>query len=247
MCKLAGRSIIITGASRGIGRATVLSCIREGAYVGINYLQSDVAAEELKERYPASVALLRFDVADQDAASRKIREFSESRGRLDAIVNNAGVFRPRILLGNKELASVPLEIRVNLLGAMICTQAALPCLLKTKTGTIINVSSCAAIHPGPGQSIYAASKAGVEAFTRAIALEYADRGVRCMCVRLGPADTDMLKGAGDNIYNSMSNRTLLKRLSTPEEIGDFIAMLLTDSAAITIGAVLDLTMGYTAR
>jgi 3-oxoacyl-[acyl-carrier protein] reductase len=247
MSKLSGHSIIVTGASRGLGRATVEACIREGAYVGLNYLHSEAEANEMLMAHPNAIELLRFDVTDHAAACSMIRGFVKRRGRLDAIVNNAGVLRPRLLLASKELGDVPQEIRVNLLGPMICTQAVLPQFLKAKSGTIVNISSCAVTHPDSGQSIYAASKAGVEAFTKAIAIEYANKGIHAVCLRLGPADTDMLRGAGREVYESMAARTLLNRLSAPEEIGSFIATLLSGNAAMTVGSVLDLTMGYPAR
>jgi 3-oxoacyl-[acyl-carrier protein] reductase len=247
MQTLDGRFIVITGGSRGIGRALVESCIREGAFVGVNYLRSEVAAQELLAQYPDSIELLRFDVRDHNAATKSIRSFGERHGRIDAVVNNAGVFHARLFVANRELSGVPDEIGVNLFGTMICSQAALPFFLKTHRGVILNLSSCAVDHPQQGQSMYVSSKAGVEAFTRAIAAEYAGRGIRCLCVRLAPTDTEMLRGAGEAVYTSMAERTLLKRLSSPEEVGEFLTMLLTDSAAMTIGSVLDLTAGYSAR
>jgi 3-oxoacyl-[acyl-carrier protein] reductase len=246
MTDLNGKTLIVTGASRGIGRAVAERCAQEGAYVGLNFLRSADAATELRNRFPENTELLPFDVADYDDAQRQIRAFAERRQCLDALVNNAGVVRPRLFVSRRALSGIPEELLVNTLGTMICTHAALPFMIKRKAGVIINISSCAVRDPAPGQAIYVASKAAIEGFSRAVATEYSSRGIRSICLRLGPVDTDMLRTAvGDEAMNtSIPAKTLSNRLATPSEVAELICSLLTGMSALATGSVLDFTSGY---
>jgi 3-oxoacyl-[acyl-carrier protein] reductase len=243
---LSGKSIIVTGGSRGIGRAIAKSCALHGAIVGVNYLQSDGPAETLRERFPENVELLRFDVGDHVAVKRVMLGFIERHQGLDALVNNAGILLPHLLISQRDLTSAAKELRVNTLGTMNCTHIALPTMVKNKQGIIINISSSAVCQPAPGQASYAASKAAVEAFSRAIAIEYGSRNVRCICLRLGPVETDMLRNAvgDDGMTTKMPEHTLLKRLSAPTEIADIVRMLLSGPNALATGSILDFTAGY---
>jgi 3-oxoacyl-[acyl-carrier protein] reductase len=243
---LAGKAIIVTGGSRGIGRAIAESCALNGAIVGVNYLHSELAAHELRERFPDNIELLRFDVGDYETAKRALLGFIKRHHKLDALVNNAGISRPHLILSQRNLSRATEEFRVNTLGTMGCTQIALPSMVKNKYGIIINMSSCSVKQPVPGQASYAASKAAVEAFTRAVAVEYASRGVRCICLRLGPVETDMLREAVGEIgmTTTMPQHTLLKRLSSPSEVADIVRALIVGPYALATGSTLDFTSGY---
>jgi 3-oxoacyl-[acyl-carrier protein] reductase len=246
MTVLSGKNIIVTGASRGIGRAIAESCASSGATVGVNYLHSEKSAEELREKFPHQVELLRFDVGDHTAAKPAISDFIARHGKLDVLINNAGIHRPHLLVSRRDLSGASEELRVNTIGTMNCTHIALPSMVKNRQGLIVNISSSAVCQPAPGQAAYAASKAAVEAFSRAIAIEYSSMGVRCLCLRLGPVETDMLRQAvGDNgISTTMPEHTLLKRLSTPLEVAEIIQMLLAGPNSLATGSILDFTAGY---
>jgi 3-oxoacyl-[acyl-carrier protein] reductase len=243
---LLGRSIIVTGGSRGIGRAIVESCVALGAVVGVNFVRSQGPAQELLELYPENIELLCFDVGDHEAANRVMQSFIQRHSKLDALVNNAGVFAPHLLISGRDLSKAAEELRVNTLGTMNCTHIALPFMLKNRGGLIINMSSTAVPHPVPGQAAYSASKAAVEAFTRAIGIEYANRGVRCVCLRPGPVDTDMLRGAVGKfgMLADPLDQAPPRRISSPTEIADTVRMLLSGAKELATGSTLDLTTGY---
>ena len=221
-------------------------CAQHGANVGVNYLHSDSAAEELRERFPKNVELLRFDVGNYEQAKLGILRFIRRYRTLDALVNNAGIVRPHLAISQQHLTRANEEFRVNTFGVMCCTQAVLPCMVKNGCGIIINVSSCAVTQPVPGQASYAASKAAVEAYTRAIAVEYARKGVRCVCIRLGPVNTDMLRETVGDVGTTtiMPQRTLVNRLTAPSEIAEIVRALIVGPIGLATGSTLDFTSGY---
>jgi len=246
MTMLCGKNIIVTGGSRGIGRAIAESCASAGATVGLNYLHSERSAEELRERFPNQIELLKFDVGDHAAAKPAINDFIARNGKLDALINNAGIARPHLFASRRDLSTATEELRVNTLGTMNCTHIVLPSMIKARQGLIVNISSVAVVQPQTGLAVYAASKAAVEGFTRAIAIEYASRHIRCVCLRLGPVETDMLRNAvsEEAFSRQMPDHTLVKRLSTPDEVAQIVHMLLTGPSALATGSILDFTAGY---
>lgn len=240
---LKDKRIVVTGASRGIGRAIALACAAEGAVVGLNYLASEAAAKSISERDPARLRLLPFDVRDPAAVAAAVERFTREEGRVDGWVNNAGVNLPDLLV-TAELARVRAMLEVNLLGPIVCAKAVLPGMLERRGGVIVNVGSVAAARPARGQAVYAATKGGLESFTRALAVEYGRKGVRVHCVRPGPIDTAMLEAtkvlAGDEILS----RVPLRRLGKPEEVAEMVVYLLSDRAAFVTGAVHTIDGGY---
>jgi 3-oxoacyl-[acyl-carrier protein] reductase len=246
MTVLSGKKIIVTGGSRGIGRAIAEACASSGATVGVNYLHSEASAHELREKFPGQIELLKFDVGDHAAAKPAIINFIARHGKLDALVNNAGIARPHLFASHRDLSGATEELRVNTLGTMNCTHIVLPSMIKSRDGLIVNISSVAVTQPQAGLAVYAASKAAIEGFTRAIAVEYASRRIRCFCLRLGPVETDMLRDAvsEEAFSKEMPDHTLVKRLSTPDEVAQIIHMLLIGPGALATGSVLDFTAGY---
>jgi len=187
---LSGMRVIVTGASRGIGRAVAIACARHGATVGVNYHRSEAAARELLDTIGSGV-LLPFDVGDPEAARAGVRTFVERTGGVDALVNNAAIVRPSLLVSAAD-EDVEAVVRTNVLGVLACTRAALAPMLAQRSGVIVNVGSVAAASPGRGQAVYAATKAAVDALAAAVNAEYARKGIRCECVALGAVNTEML-------------------------------------------------------
>ncbi|MGC4095253.1 MAG: SDR family oxidoreductase [Polyangiaceae bacterium] len=180
---LQGKRIVVSGATGGIGRAIARRCARAGALVGVHgHTQSDAARALAHELGGLS---LQFDVRDAAALEREVARFVAERGGIDGWVNAAGVHRAALLV-NAESDAIELQLDVNLLGTIQCTRAVMPHLLRQRQGVVVNLSSVAAVSPVRGGAVYAASKAGIEAFTRAVALEYGRKGIRAVCVRPGP-------------------------------------------------------------
>jgi 3-oxoacyl-[acyl-carrier protein] reductase len=240
---LEGKSIIVTGAGRGIGYAIATACIRAGAVVGMHYRDSGKEVFAFAEREPDRCVPLQFDVRDGEGIQSALTAFRERAGRLDGLVNNAGVNRPDLLM-----TATPERIReqldVNLLGPILCVQAALGVFLEQRSGVILNISSVAAIRPARGQAVYAASKGGLESLTRALAVEYARKGIRVHGIRPGPVDTRMMESTAALAEAEVISRIPLGRLGRPEEIADLAVFLLSDRATFVTGSIHTIDGGY---
>jgi 3-oxoacyl-[acyl-carrier protein] reductase len=231
---LTGKRIVVTGASGGIGRAIAARCAQDGALVGVHFNANREAAETLASEL--SGLALKFDVRDATAIAHEVSRFVRDAGGIDAWVNAAGVHRAALLVSADD-SSIEEQLDVNLLGTILCTRAVLPELMRQRGGVVLNVSSVAAPFPIRGGAVYAASKAGVEAFTRAIALEYGRKGIRCVCLRPGPIDTKMLDATRAVAGNAVEQRSAGQRLGTPNEVASLAAYLLGDEASFVSGSV----------
>ncbi|MFO0758647.1 MAG: SDR family NAD(P)-dependent oxidoreductase [Byssovorax sp.] len=236
---LAEKRVVVTGARRGIGRAIALAAARDGAIVGINVRRDDdeaqaLAAEILAAGAPEPV-ILPFDVTDPAAIDVAIATFTARHGHIDGWVNNAAENRPS-LLATADDARIRAQIETNLLGPIFATRAVLPVMMARRAGVILNVSSVAAVRPVRGQSIYAATKGGLEAFTRAVAVEYGKKGIRALCLRPGAVDTAMLAATKALGEDEILGRIPLKRIATPAEIADVAVFLLSDRARYLTGS-----------
>ncbi|GAB4379035.1 MAG: 3-oxoacyl-[acyl-carrier-protein] reductase [Elainellaceae cyanobacterium] len=243
--RLQDQVAIVTGASRGIGRAVALALAAEGANVVVNYASSSTAADaviaEISELGSHAIAL-QADVSQSDQVESLFNSVMEKWGRVDVLINNAGIARDTLLLRMK-LDDWQAVIDLNLTGVFLCTKAASKIMLKQRSGRIVNLTSVVGEMGNPGQANYSAAKAGVIGFTKTVAKELASRGVTVNAVAPGFIATDMtadLKGAADEILKLIP----LSRYGQPEEVAGLIRFLAADPAAAYItGQVINIDGG----
>jgi 3-oxoacyl-[acyl-carrier protein] reductase len=244
---LEGRTAIVTGASRGLGRAMAVDLARAGAFVYAAFRQrADGAEATLAEAAAAGGggATLALDVTDPAAVADTFRRVLDERGRLDVLVNNAGVSRDGFL------ATMPDDdwdevIAVNLGGTMRCCRAAARPMIRQGHGAIVNVASVAGLHASPGQANYAASKGGVVALTRTLAAELAPRGVRVNAVVPGLIKAGMTHGLDRRVADERRGRIPLGRLGEADEVARVVTFLASDAAAYIVGQALVVDGGLT--
>ncbi len=232
---LAGRVALVTGAARGIGRAIALGLAKLGAAVAANYATSQAEAEVLVEQMRAmgvEALAVQGDVANRDDARRVVEAVIERWGRLDILVNNAGITRDKSL--RKDAADEWGDvISVNLNGTYYCTSAAIPTMIAQQYGRIINISSYMGQAGNFGHSAYTASKGGVIAYTRALALEMAKYNITANAIAPGFTSTDMLSRVPESILQQIRAKIPLGRFAHPDEVAKAVAFLAADGDYIT--------------
>jgi len=224
---------IVTGASRGIGKATALALASQGVKVVVNYARSQDTAlavvEEIKQTGGDAIAV-EANVAQESQVDNLIKTTLDTWGRIDILVNNAGITRDTLLMRMKT-EDWQAVIDLNLTGVFLCTRGVSKIMLKQRSGRIINITSVAGEMGNPGQANYSAAKAGVIGFTKTVAKELATRGITVNAVAPGFIATDMTKDIpGEEIIKFIP----LGRFGQPEEVGGMIRFLATDSAAAYI-------------
>jgi acetoacetyl-CoA reductase/3-oxoacyl-[acyl-carrier protein] reductase len=235
MGKLEGRVALVSGASRGIGRAIVLALAAEGAKIGLNFHSNEEAARAVADEITAlgsTALLLQADVSDAEAARGMIKRVVDEWGRLDVLVNNAGITRDRSLrkLTDEDWMTV---ISNNLNSVYWCTSAAMPVMIQQAYGRIINISSFVGQAGNFGQANYAASKGGIIAFTKTAAIELAKFNITVNALAPGFTLTDMLAKVPDNIQDQIKARIPMGRFGAPEEIAKAVLFLAADADYIT--------------
>lgn len=244
------KSALITGASRGIGKAIALRFAEEGCEVAVNYVAEEgrdnvAEAEEVAEQVRAlerQAICVEADVTDLEAVEDMVEYVIARLGKLDILINNAGITRDRTL---KKLAKEDWDqvIAVNLTGAFHCTRAVIDHMRERRCGRIISISSVVAQMGNIGQTNYGASKAGLIGFTKSLAREVARRGITVNCVAPGFIDTEMTQAIPDDIREQIVATIPLARMGLPEEVANAAAFLASDAASYITGQVLSVNGG----
>lgn len=241
------RVALVTGGSRGIGKAIVVALAKAGAKVALIYQSNKDAAEKLVSELTTDgreVYAIQADVSKKADADAAIENITAKWGKLDILVNNAGIIRDKLVLAmtSEEWQQV---IDTNLTSVFNFCQAAIRPMMTNRYGRIVNLSSVAADFSNPGQANYAASKAGIEGFSRCLATEYAKRGITVNCVAPGFIETDMtiavVNAAGDKIKSSIP----VKRFGRPEDISNAVLFLASEESSYITGQVLKVDGGLT--
>ncbi len=236
---------LITGASRGIGRGIALALAAHGSDVAFTYLSSpDKAADLEKELAAAGIKAkgYRSDAADYKAAEELIAAVLNDFGRIDVVVNNAGITRDNLLMRMSE-EHFDEVIRTNLKSVFNITKAVQKTMLKERKGSIINISSVVGVKGNAGQANYAASKAGIIGFTKSIALELGSRNIRCNAVAPGFIETEMTGVLNPDVVKQWREAIPLKRGGTPEDVANLVVFLASDMSAYITGQVVNVDGG----
>jgi 3-oxoacyl-[acyl-carrier protein] reductase len=243
---LAGRSVLVTGGSRGIGRAIVELFAGEGANVTFFYKGNAEAAQDVVAKLRDAghdAHAVQVDVTDPATCQASVEALAERTERIDVLVNNAGVIRdnPLAALGDDDIRTV---LDTNIGGVFNVTRAVVPYMVMQRAGTIINLSSVAGDKGGRGQTNYAASKGAVNAFTRALAVELAPRKIRVNAVAPGVIDTEMSQDVREMAGDAAKARILLKRFGTVQDVAYAVWFLASDYANYVTGQVFHVDGGF---
>jgi 3-oxoacyl-[acyl-carrier protein] reductase len=241
---LSGKTALVTGASRGIGRAIAIRLAADGALVLVAARTAE-AGRPVVETIEAAGGRARacaLDVSDDESVARGVAGLLEECGSIPLLVNNAGITRDNLLMRMKA-AEWDLVVGTNLTGTYRTCRALLPSMIRARQGRIVNVTSVVAKLGNPGQTNYCAAKAGIEGFTRSLAREIASRSVTVNCVAPGIIDTDMTRALPDDARKRLLDQVPLGRLGTPEDVAAAVRFLVGDDASYVTGAVLDVNGG----
>ena len=245
MSLLENKVVVITGASRGIGKAIAQKCVAEGAKVAFTYMSSDEKAKQLADELTASGGVakgFKSNAADFDAAQKLVDDVIAEFGTVDVLVNNAGITRDTLLMRMSE-EQWDEVINTNLKSAFNLTKAVQRPMLKARSGSIINMSSVVGVSGNAGQANYAASKAGMIGFTKSVAQELGSRNIRCNAIAPGFIETEMTAALDEKVVQEWRNSIPLKRGGTPEDVANAVLFLGSDMSAYVTGQTLHVCGG----
>ncbi|MCH7488331.1 MAG: 3-oxoacyl-[acyl-carrier-protein] reductase [Chloroflexi bacterium] len=243
MFDLTDKVALVTGGSRGIGRAIALALAGQGAQVAVNYVTNRDAADEVVQQIGEGRAVaIQGDVADAGDAKRLVKETIEAFGSLQILVNNAGLTQDNLMLRMSEEAWDRV-MAVDLRGAYLTTKVALRPMIRQRWGRIVNIASVAGLVGNAGQANYAAAKAGLIGLTKSVAKEVASRNITANAVAPGLVETEMTADLTEEQQQAVLQMTPLGRAATPEEIAPAVAFLASEEAGYITGAVLTIDGG----
>jgi 3-oxoacyl-[acyl-carrier protein] reductase len=242
---LKGKTAVVTGASRGIGRAIAIKLAKLGANVVVNYRKSeDAVLDVVKEIEALGVKALavKADISSYSDVEIMMKKCIEKFGSIDILVNNAGITKDGLLMRMKE-EDFDSVIDINLKGAFNCTKHVSAIMLRQRSGRVINISSVTGITGNAGQVNYSSAKAGIIGMTKSVAREFASRGVTCNAVAPGFIQTDMTNALPVKVKDTLMNTIPLKRLGTPEDVANVVAFLASEEASYITGQVINVDGG----
>ena len=238
-----GHHILVTGSSRGIGAAIALKLAEEGAKVAITYSSNPASAEKVLGSLPGNGHLmLSLNIGDEASVAAAFEQIAAKWGQLDGLVNNAGITRDTLILRMKT-EDFQAVVDTNLKGTFLCTRAAVKMMLKARKGSIVNITSVIGESGNAGQSNYAASKAGIEGFTKSIAQEVGSRSIRLNCVAPGFIATDMTDALNEAQKTAILGKVPLGTLGDTNDVAAATAFLLSNEAKYITGHTLSVNGG----
>ncbi|MBI1267427.1 MAG: 3-oxoacyl-[acyl-carrier-protein] reductase [Cryomorphaceae bacterium] len=242
---LEGKVAIITGASRGIGKGIAESFVRHGATVAFTYLSSDEKARALEQELSAQGGVakgFRSDASKYDSAHQLVDDVMAEFGKIDIVVNNAGITRDNLLMRMTEEQWDEI-MEINLKSAFNLTKAVIKPMLKARSGSIVNMSSVVGVKGNGGQANYAASKAGMIGFTKSVAAELGSRNIRCNAIAPGFIETEMTGALDEKVVQGWRDAIPLKRGGTTEDVANLTVFLASDMSAYITGQVINVDGG----
>lgn len=240
---LKGQSILVTGGSRGIGAGIAKRLAELGAQVAITYSSSKDSAETVFKSLPGDGhLLLQLNVADEESVTACVAETLKTFGKLDALVNNAGITKDQLLLRMKA-EDFDQVVQTNMKGSFLCTKAVMKSMMKARKGSVVNITSVIGHSGNAGQANYAASKAGTEAFAKSVAQELGSRGVRVNNVAPGFIQTDMTEVLPDEQKKAILQKVPLQKFGDVNDVANAVAFLISDDSAYITGQTIHVNGG----
>ena len=246
--ELNGRIALVTGASRGIGAAIAFSLAMAGAKVGVNYNTSRESAEKVVEKITqggGEAFLVEGNVSEEASAEAAVKQLISQCGQIDILVNNAGINRDRLLMRMK-IEDWDEVLDVNLRGTFLCSKLVMPQMIKQRKGRIVNISSVVGLSGNPGQANYAAAKAGLIGFTKAVAREVASRNVTVNAVAPGFIATGMVEELTEDTQKQILDKIPMGRFGSAEDVSQAVLFLCGDGASYITGQVITIDGGLIA-
>ncbi|NHM29761.1 3-oxoacyl-[acyl-carrier-protein] reductase [Neobacillus terrae] len=243
--KLDGKSVLVTGASRGIGREIALEFAREGANVAVNFSGSEAKANETVDEIKAmgrDAFSVQCDVSNAESVASMVKETIDRFGKLDVLVNNAGITKDNLIMRMKEEEWDDV-ININLKGVFLCTKAVTRQMMKQRSGRIVNIASIVGVSGNPGQANYVAAKAGVIGLTKTTAKELSSRNITVNAVAPGFITTDMTEKLTEEVKSEMLKQIPLARFGEPKDIAKVAVFLASDDSSYMTGQTLHVDGG----
>ncbi len=242
---LTDKIALVTGGSRGIGKAIALELARQGARVAVNFVSQEAGAQAVAEAIRGAggeAMTVRADVGDAAAVETMMEAVTAQWHRIDILVNNAGITRDTLLVRMTE-DDWDAVLGTNLKGAFLCTRSVLRPMMRQRWGRVINLSSIVGVRGNPGQANYAAAKAGLIGFTKSIAKEVASRNITVNALAPGWIESDMVAAVPENLRQEALNRIPAGRLGVPEDVAGVVAFLASDAASYVTGQLIGIDGG----